>query len=61
MTRILWLVLLVSEASGVALAQTQSVNELRRMFDYDQNAQLDVKVVELHLPTGCSHRRYHLR
>lgn len=27
----------------VALAQNQSINELRRMFDYDQNAPIDIR------------------
>jgi cephalosporin-C deacetylase-like acetyl esterase len=42
---IFWLLLLLSATGSVALAQTQSINELRRMFDYDQNAQLDVREV----------------
>jgi len=42
---ILGLLLLVAATCEVALPQTKSINELRRMFDYDQNAQLDVKEV----------------
>src|SRR5258706_15138148 len=41
--RILWLLLLVAAACAAALAQNQSINELRRLFEYDQNAPLDVK------------------
>ena len=43
MRKILWLVLLVCATRVVVPAQTQSINEMRRMFDYDQNAQLDVR------------------
>lgn len=45
MRRILWLVLLVAATCEAAPAQNQSINELRRLFDYDQNAPLDVKEV----------------
>ncbi len=38
--------LLVTVASGeAAFAQNNSINELRRMFDYDQKLPLDVKEV----------------
>ena len=36
-------ILLVAASCGAVLAQNQSINELRRMFEYDQNAPLDVK------------------
>ena len=45
MRKIFWLLLLLSVTSDGALAQIQSANELRRIFDYDQLAPLDVKVV----------------
>ncbi len=45
MRRIFWLLLLVAATCEATLAQNQSINELRRMFDYDQNAPLDVKEV----------------
>jgi dienelactone hydrolase len=41
--RIFWLLLLVGGSWEAGLAQNQSINELRRMFEYDQNAPLDVK------------------
>src|SRR5437773_5568250 len=43
MRRILWLLLLMAATCDAALAQNQSINDLRRMFEYDQNAPLDVK------------------
>ncbi len=43
MRRIFWSLLLVAASCEAALAQNQSINELRRMFEYDQNAPLDVK------------------
>ena len=46
MRRIVWLLLVVASCEA-ALAQNQSINELRGMFDYDQNAPLDVKRVGL--------------
>ncbi len=45
MRRIFWLLLLMVASCEAALAQSQSINELRRMFDYDQNAPLDVREV----------------
>jgi len=45
MRRIFWLLLLVAASCEAALAQNQSINELRRMFNYDQNAPLDIKQV----------------
>ena len=44
MRRILWLLLLMAATSEVALAQNQ-INDLRRLFEYDQNAPLDIKEV----------------
>jgi dienelactone hydrolase len=41
--RIFWLLLLVGASCEAAPAQNQSINELRRMFEYDQKAPLDVK------------------
>jgi len=41
----LCVLLLVFATGGATRAQTQSINELRRLFDYDQNAQLDVREV----------------
>ena len=45
MRRILWLVLLMAATYGPAPAQTQSIAELRRLFDYDQKTPLDIKEV----------------
>ena len=45
MRRIFWLVLLVAAIHGPALAQTESIDVLRRMFDYEKNAALDIKEV----------------
>src|SRR6266478_7129485 len=42
-TRTFWLLLLIAASCEAALAQNQSINTLRRMFEYDQNAPLDVK------------------
>ena len=44
MRRILWLLLLMAATSEVALAQNQ-INDLRRLFEYDQNAPLDIKEI----------------
>jgi len=44
--RKLFVVLVLALASGgVGFAQTESIGELRRMFDYDRSAPLDVKEV----------------
>ena len=44
--KIVFLILLVTVASGeAAFARNSSIDELRRMFDYDQNLPLDVKEV----------------
>ena len=45
MRRILWLVLLGGAMCEAALAQNQSIDAMRRMFDYDQNAPLDIREV----------------
>ena len=45
MRRIVWLVLLVTATHGPALAQNESIETLRRMFDYHKNAPLDIKEV----------------
>ena len=45
MRRILWLLLLMAATCEAALAQNQSINDLRRLFDYDQNAPLDIREV----------------
>lgn len=45
MRRIFWLLFLAVASCEAALAQNQSIDELRRMFDYDQNAPLDVREV----------------
>ena len=45
MRRISWLLLLLTSTSGAAFAQSQSINELRLLFDYNQNAPLDVREV----------------
>lgn len=45
MRRIYWLVLLVVASCDAVFGQNQSVNEPRPLFDYDQNAPLDVREV----------------
>jgi len=45
MRRIFWLLLLLVASCEAALAQNQSIDDLRRLFDYDQNAPLDVREV----------------
>lgn len=45
MKRVFLLLLLVAASCEPVFAQNQSINELRRMFDYDQNAPLDIKEV----------------
>ena len=39
----IWLLLLLAASCQTIFAQNQSIDELRRMFDYDQNASLDIK------------------
>ncbi len=43
MKRILWLMLLTAVSCEIVFAQNRSIDELRRVFDYDQNAALDIK------------------
>ena len=45
MKKVVWLILLVAASCETQFAQNQSLNELRRLFNYDQNAPLDVKEV----------------
>jgi len=45
MKRALWLLLLVCVSCEIVFAQNGSIDELRRVFDYDQNAALDIKEV----------------
>jgi dienelactone hydrolase len=45
MKKIIWVLLLVIASGESVSAQNQPINELRRLFDYDQNALLDVKEV----------------
>ena len=47
MKTVFWLILLVAASCEAVLAQNQSIDELRRTFDYDQKAPLDVKVVSV--------------
>lgn len=43
----IWLLLLIVASGHATFAQNQSVDELRRVFDYDQNAPLDIKEVSV--------------
>ena len=45
MRRIFWLVLLVVATCEAVFAQNESINEPRRMFDYEESAPLDVREV----------------
>ena len=45
MKKVFPLLLLIAACCQVIFAQNQSIEELRRMFDYDQNAPLDIKEV----------------
>ena len=45
MKSVFWLLLLSAACCEAVFAQKQSINELRRLFDYDQNAALDVREV----------------
>jgi len=47
MRTVFWLLLLVAASCEAVLAQNQSIDELRRTFDYDQKAPLDIKVVSV--------------
>jgi len=44
---IFWLLLLLVVRCEAAFAQNQSIDELRRLFDYDQSAPLDIKEVSV--------------
>ena len=46
MRRILWLLLLVAATSVPAVAQSD-IATMRRLFDYDKNAPLDIKVISV--------------
>jgi dienelactone hydrolase len=54
MKRVFWLLILVVASCEVVFAQSESINELRRLFDYDQNAPLDVKEVAVINRNGVS-------
>lgn len=41
----IWLLLVIVVCCNASFAQSQSIDELRRVFDYDQNASLDIKEV----------------
>lgn len=45
MKKVFGLLLLVAASCQTIFAQKQSIDELRRVFDYDQNASLDIKEV----------------
>lgn len=45
MKRVFWLLLSLAACCEAAFAQTQSIDELRRIFDYDQKAPIDVRQV----------------
>jgi dienelactone hydrolase len=47
MKKIFHLFLLLAAASAAAQAQDKSIDELRRMFDYDRNMPLDVKEIRV--------------
>jgi dienelactone hydrolase len=47
MKRIFWLLFSVAALCGMTLAQSQSIDELRRLFDYNQNAPLDIRTVSV--------------
>jgi dienelactone hydrolase len=47
MRKIFWLLFLTVASCEAALAQTQSIDALRRLFDYDQSAPLDVREVSV--------------
>src|ERR1044072_2976024 len=41
----IWLLLLLVASCQATFAQKESIDELRRVFDYDQNAPLDIKEI----------------
>jgi dienelactone hydrolase len=45
MHKVFWAILALAVCCEAAFAQTQSINELRRLFDYDQTAPIDVREV----------------
>jgi hypothetical protein len=51
MKRIFRLFLIVAVSCEAAWAQNPSIDEIRRMFDYDQNAPVDVKEVTSSIET----------
>lgn len=54
MKRVFWLLLLAAACCEAVCAQNQSINELRRIFDYDQKAALDVREVGVINRNGVS-------
>jgi len=54
MKRVFCLLILVVASCEAVLAQSESIDELRRLFDYDQNAPLDVKEVAVINRNGVS-------
>lgn len=50
--RLFWLLLLIVASCEAIFAQNQSINELQRLFEYDQNAPLDIKEVGVVNRTG---------
>lgn len=47
MKKLFWLLLLITVSSPAVSAQKLSIDELKRTFEYDQNAPLDVKKVSV--------------
>jgi hypothetical protein len=45
MKRVFWVLLLTVVSCEAVCAQNESINELRRVFDYDEDAALDVREV----------------
>lgn len=43
MKKVFWILLLVAALCEAVFAQNRSIDELRRMFDYDQKAPLDIR------------------
>ena len=54
MKRVFCLLILVVASCEAVFAQSESIDELRRLFDYDQNAPLDVKEVAVINRNGVS-------
>jgi len=57
LTRIFLLLLLVATCCDTICAQTPSINDLRLLFDYDQNASLDIKEVGVMFTSLCLPRK----